>query len=161
MRQPIFISACLLGIPCRYDGGGKPLPNLVKLIGQNQVIIPICPEIQGGLAIPRSPAEIVGGDGAMALEGKARVINKNGEDYTENFIAGANAVLQLANDLNPKLVILKSKSPSCGTGEIYDGSFSGGLKQGDGVAAALLKQANFVVCTELDYLNGITHHRIR
>ncbi len=152
MRQPIFISACLLGMPCRYDGGSKPLPDLVKLINKNQIIIPFCPEIQGGLVIPRLPAEIIDGDGTMALKGKARVVNEKGEDYTEQFLNGAKAVLKMANDLKPKLIILKSKSPSCGMGKIYDGSFSGSLKQGDGVTAALLKQANFKVCTELQYL---------
>lgn len=155
MRQPILISACLLGMPCRYDGGSKPLPHLVDLINQNQILIPICPEVQGGLAIPRLPAEIIGGDGTMVLQGKARVVNQKGADYTEGFLNGAKAVLRMANDLNPKLIILKSKSPSCGSGEIYDGSFSGRLRHGDGVTAALLKQAGFEVCTELDYLNRI------
>ncbi len=152
MRQPIFISACLLGMPCRYDGDSKPLPDLVKLINKNQIIIPFCPEIQGGLVIPRLPAEIIDGDGTMALKGKARVVNEKGEDYTEQFLNGAKAVLKMANDLKPKLIILKSKSPSCGMGKIYDGSFSGSLEQGDGVTAALLKQANFKVCTEFQYL---------
>ncbi|MGE5605654.1 MAG: DUF523 domain-containing protein [Bacteroidota bacterium] len=157
MRQPIFVSACLLGMPCRYDGGSKPLPHLIDLINQNQVIIPFCPEIQGGLAVPRLPAEIIDGDGAMVLKGKARVINQKGDDYTEQFLNGAKAVLRMAKDSNPKLIILKSKSPSCGIEEIYDGTFSGRLRQGYGVAAALLKQAGFEVCTELDYLNGIRH----
>lgn len=156
MRQPIFISACLLGMPCRYDGGSKPLLDLVKLIGQNRVIIPFCPEIQGGLAIPRFPAEIIDGDGTMVIQGKARVVNKKGEDYTEQYLNGARAVLEMAKDLHPKLIMLKSKSPSCGIGEIYDGSFNGILKQGDGVTAALLKRAGFEVCTELDYLNGLS-----
>lgn len=155
MGQPILISACLLGMPCRYDGSSKPLPRLVELINQNQVIIPICPEVQGGLAIPRLPAEIIDGDGTTVLQGKARVVNEKGTDYTEQFLNGAKAVLRMANDLNPKLIILKSKSPSCGSGEIYDGSFSGRLRQGDGVTAALLKQAGFEVCTEFDYLNRI------
>lgn len=156
MRQPILISACLLGMPCRYDGNSKPLPQLVELIKQKQIIIPFCPEIQGGLSIPRLPAEIVDGDGAVVLNGKARVINENGEDYSEQFLKGAAAVLRMAKELNPELIILKSKSPSCGIGEIYDGSFGRSLKQGHGVTAALLKQANFRLCSEVEFLNGIT-----
>lgn len=152
MDQPILISACLLGIPCRYDGSSKPLPQLVMLLNHNQVIIPFCPETQGGLNIPRPPAEIVKGDGAMVLRGKARIINKDGEDDTEPFLNGAEAVLQMATALNPKLIILKSKSPSCGLGEIYDGSFSGKLKSGDGVTAALLKQAHYQLYSEIEFL---------
>ena len=155
MGQPIFISACLLGIPCRYDGNSKPLPQLVELIQKNQLIIPFCPEIQGGLSIPRLPAEIVAGDGMMVLNGKAKVINEKGEDYSGQFLKGAEAVLRMAKELNPKLVILKSKSPSCGKGEIYDGSFGGSLKQGDGVTTALLKQDNFEVCSEVEFFDRV------
>lgn len=156
MRQPIFISACLLGMSCRYDGSSKPLPNLTNLINENRIIIPFCPEIQGGLAIPRLPAEIIDGDGAMVLKGKARVVNEKCEDYTEQFLNGAKAVFHMAKELNPKLIILKSKSPSCGIGEIYDGSFRGILKKGDGVTAALLKQAGFQVCAEFHDWTGLS-----
>lgn len=152
MDQPILISACLLGIPCRYDGNSKPLPQLVKLLNCSQVIIPFCPETQGGLSIPRLPAEIVKGDGNLVLEGTAKVINKDGEDYTEQFLKGAESVLKMATTLNPKLIILKSKSPSCGLGQIYDGSFSGRLRLGDGVTAALLKQNRFQLDTEIELL---------
>jgi len=152
LDQPILISACLLGIPCRYDGNSNPLPQLVKLLSCNQVVIPFCPETQGGLTIPRLPAEIVKGDGALVLGGKAKVINKDGEDYTEQFLKGAEAVLQMATSINPKLIILKSKSPSCGLGRIYDGSFRGRLRQGDGVTSALLRQASFQLVTEIELL---------
>ncbi len=154
LDHPILISACLLGIPCRYDGSSKPLPlpQLMGLLNSGRAIIPICPETRGGLTIPRLPAEIVQGDGRMVLEGKAKVINKDGADYTEAFIKGAEAILQMAATVNPELIILKSKSPSCGLGRIYDGSFSGGLRQGDGVAAALLREARFQLDTEIGFL---------
>lgn len=151
MRDPILISACLLGMPCRYDGCSKPLPQLVSLLTR-RLIIPVCPEIRGGLKVPHSPAEIGEGDGESVLEGKARVISKDGDDYTEPFIKGAAGVLQIAKDLNPGLIVLKSNSPSCGLREIYDGSFTGTLKTGRGVTATLLAQAGFQLCDENEFL---------
>ncbi len=155
MDRPIFVSACLLGIPCRYNGNGKPIPQMVKLLNRDRIMIPFCPETQGGLDIPRPPAEIVNGDGRMVLEGKAKVINQEGEDCTEPFINGAKAVLQMATVLKPRLIVLKSNSPSCGLGRIYDGSFSGRLKPGNGVTAALLDEAHFELCTETELLTRI------
>lgn len=152
LKHPILISACLLGLPCRYDGDNKIIPQMVKLLNYNQIIIPFCPECLGGLGIPRLPAEIVGGDGLMVLNGEARVATKNGQDYTEQFIKGATVVLQIVNSLDAKRVILKSNSPSCGLGEIYDGSFTGVLRHGYGVTAALLKQNPIQLYTEIEFL---------
>ncbi len=152
MRQPIFISACLLGIPCRYNGGSKPLPQYIELLNHLQPLIPFCPETLGGLTIPRPSAEIVGGDGLSVLEGTAKVINCEGEDYTTQFINGAKAVFQMITALKPKVIVLKSNSPSCGLGQIYDGSFSGKFKPGDGVTAAMLKKDEFQLYNEMDFL---------
>jgi len=151
VRAPILISACLLGMPCRYDGCSKSFPQLVLLLTR-RLVIPVCPEIQGGLKVPRSPAEISEGDGESVLEGKARVISRDGDDYTEPFLDGAARVLQIAKDLNPGFIVLKSNSPSCGLKEIYDGSFTGTLKAGRGVTAVLLAQAGFQLCDENQFL---------
>jgi len=150
--RPIFVSACLLGMACRYDSNSKPLVQLTKLLNDQQMIIPFCPEVQGGLETPRSPAEIIKGEGLTVLEGKAKVLSGDGKDVTAEFIRGAEVVFQMADAFNPQLIILKSNSPSCGLGWIYDGSFNGKLKMGDGVAAARLKQGCFQLCTEDEFL---------
>jgi len=102
------------------------------------VAVPFCPEQAGGLTTPRSPSEIIGGDGMDVLQGKARVINDKGEDVTEAFVKGAEEALKLARLIGADTAILKSKSPSCGTKCVYDGTFSGKLREGMGVTAALL-----------------------
>lgn len=102
------------------------------------LVVPICPEVAGGLPIPRPPAEIVGGDGRDVLEGQARVLREDGTDVTEAFLRGAETALSIAQRLGVKEAILKSHSPSCATRMIYDGTFSGTLKEGMGVTAALL-----------------------
>lgn len=134
-----LVSACLLGERCRYDGRGKPNQELISL-SKNE-LIPVCPELLGGPTTPRSPAEIVGGgDGHDVLEGRAKVMSKDGRDVTGYFVKGAYAALEIAKKENATEAYLKSKSPSCGCGKIYDGTFSGKLKTGDGVTAALLKK---------------------
>jgi len=132
-------SACLLGIECRYDGRSKPVQKVLDL-AQKETLIPICPEQLGGLSTPREPAEQKGG----------KVVTKTGRDVTDNFTQGAEQVLRLARLLAIKEVILKQKSPSCGSGKIYDGTFSGKLIKGDGVTAALLKKNGIKVITEED-----------
>lgn len=132
-------SACLLGLNCRYDGKGKPNDKIIEL-AKKELLIPVCPEQLGGLSTPREPAEIVGD----------RVMTISGEDVTINFRKGAEEVLVIAKNLNIKEAILKQKSPSCGCGKIYDGSFSGSLIMGDGVTASLLKNNGIKVITEED-----------
>ncbi|MBD3208553.1 MAG: DUF523 domain-containing protein [Candidatus Nealsonbacteria bacterium] len=132
-------SACLLGVECRYDGKSKPVQKVLNL-AKKEILIPICPEQLGGLSTPREPAE-QNGD---------KVVTKTGRDVTGNFTKGAEQVLRLARLLNIKEVILKQKSPSCGCGKIYDGTFSGKLIEGDGVTAALLKKNGIKVITEKD-----------
>jgi len=140
MNKPFKIcSACLLGVKCRYDGRSKPDDKAIKL-AKKEILIPVCPEQLGGLSTPREPAE--------QKEGK--VITKSGKDVTENFAKGAEQVLKLAELFNVKVVILKQKSPSCGCGQIYDGSFSGTIIKGDGVTALLLKSKGIKVITEED-----------
>lgn len=135
----MLVSACLLGVNCRFDGGNSHNEDTVKRT-QTEELIPVCPEEVGGLPTPRPPVEIVGGDGNDVLDGKARVLTADGEDKTAEFLSGAHHALELAQSQGVTCVILKSKSPSCGCGNIYDGTFSGTLISGDGVTAALLKR---------------------
>jgi len=153
MTPNILISACLLGLNCRYDGTAKETPELNVLL-QDYRVVPFCPELFGGLIAPRLPAEIRTGDGAGVLYGMARVQNQNGQDLTPEFIRGAQATLALVKLNQPCLIVAKANSPSCGAGKIYDGSFTGGLKNGDGVTTALLRQAGFAVYTETDLLSN-------
>jgi len=115
-------------------------------------VIPVCPEQLGGLPTPRQPAEISGGTGEEVLSGQARVINKSRCDVSDSFLRGAKQTLKIAQAVNPPLVILKNRSPSCGVGEVYDGSFSSRLQSGDGVTAALLKAHGFDVIDDEAYL---------
>lgn len=150
-KLKVMISACLMGINCRYDGTAKAAPELTEILRGMQHV-PFCPEVLGGLKSPRPPAEIVGGTGADVLAGSARVLDRTGADKTGAFIKGARAVLDLAREIQPEFVILKANSPSCGTGMIYDGSFDGVLRDGDGVTAALLRSAGIRVYSERDLL---------
>lgn len=151
----ILISACLLGLRCRYDGGGKPCEKAIALCKGHQ-LIPVCPEQLGGLSTPRPPAEIRGD----------RVINRQGEDVTAPYRRGAEEARRLCRLFSCDLAILKARSPSCGCGQIYDGSFSGVLAPGDGVTARLLKAQGIPVITEeelddarrLETLHGCVRH---
>ena len=132
MKEKVLVSACLLGVNCKYDGKNNYSEKIIEYL-KDKEIIPICPEQLGGLTTPRIPSEI-------RLD---KVINKEGIDVTEYFNKGANEVLKLAKKLNIKKAVLKSKSPSCGLGKIYDGTFSNNLIDGNGI------------CTELLIKNGI------
>lgn len=144
-----IVSACLAGLECRYDGGHKENACIKKLVSSGKAI-PVCPEQIGGLSIPRPPAEISGGTGVDVLNGRAKVINSKGKDVTSHFIKGAFQVLRLARMLDCRRAILKEKSPSCGSGKIYDGNFKGKLREGRGVTAALLEQEGIEVVSEND-----------
>lgn len=146
----ILVSACLLGTNCKYSGGNNLTPKLLELKKENNVIS-VCPEELGGLLTPREPCEIRNGAGKEVLEGKSRVINKVGEDVTDSFLTGAKKTLDLAKQHTCPLAVLKSRSPSCGCGIIYDGTFSGELKEGNGVTAQLLLDNEIVVMTEKDF----------
>ena len=123
----ILISACLLGVCCRYDGASKSYP-LVKELGKKHQLVPVCPEQLGGLSTPRQPAERQG----------ARVVTKAGADVSEAYRRGAEEALRLYRALGCEAAVLKERSPSCGRGAVYDGTFSGTLTAGDGVTAELL-----------------------
>jgi len=134
MHEKIIVSACLVGQRCRFDGKLKKSPRLADYIKDCQVLA-ICPEVKGGLSVPRPKAFIDSGTGKDVLEGKAEVINEKGQVVTKNFIIGAQKTLDLALANNVKKAILKSKSPSCGFGRVYN---SDRLVKGNGVTAELL-----------------------
>lgn len=137
MPKPIIVSACLAGIFCRYNGETIPFEPVVELVRQGRAI-PFCPEAHGGLPTPRPPCEIING----------RVINKEGADQTDEFLRGAEEGLRLARLVGAEEAILKAGSPSCGSGTIYDGTFSGVRVPGNGVFADLLLKHGITVRTE-------------
>lgn len=124
--ENIIVSACLLGVSCRYDGNSKPNEKIIDL-KEKYNLIPICPEIMGGLPTPRMPAEIKDG----------RVKTENGIDVTEEYKKGADEAIKLAKLFGCKKAILKENSPSCGCGKIYNGEFTRTLKDGNGITAEL------------------------
>ena len=125
----ILVSACLLGLLCRYDGRASR-NEAVAALGTEHTLIPFCPEIYGGLPTPREPAEIRDG----------RVVTCSGRDVTACYQKGAAEALRLVKSLHCRCAVLQDRSPSCGCGVIHDGTFGGGLTEGDGVTTALLKQ---------------------
>jgi uncharacterized protein YbbK (DUF523 family) len=149
-----LVSACLIGVNCRYDGENKPNDKVIKLL-KDEELIPICPEQLGGLPTPREPSGIVSGSGEDVIDDKSRVYNAEGEDVTENFIKGACEVLKLARLFQTKDAILKQGSPSCGCGETQQMKYENGKYisrpiKGDGVTTALLKRNNIRIATEED-----------
>lgn len=133
----IFVSACLVGEPCKYNGGHNRNEKVLAFLADKEYLS-VCPEALGGLPIPRDPVEKKG----------ERYISRDGEDHTAAFQKGAQAVLDLALHHRPTLVILKERSPSCGSKQIYDGSFSGKRIEGMGYTAALLRQHGFRIISE-------------
>jgi uncharacterized protein YbbK (DUF523 family) len=147
------VSACLCGINCKYNGANNVQELFLNELRQG-LILPICPEQLGGLTTPRSAGEIVGGSGDDVLAGRARVINIAGEDMSAAFIKGAQECLVLMQLAGIDEAVLQRRSPSCGVGRIYDGSFSGHLIAGDGVTTALLKKHGIKVWNDEDYLQN-------
>lgn len=146
--QKVLVSRCLLGQPVRYDGGAQgPFGHLQRWQQEGRVV-PVCPEVAGGLPTPRAPAEIPGGQGSEVLDGLRVVTTDRGDDVTAEFMAGARIALHLVHQHGVKIAVLKSRSPSCGNQQTYDGSFSGALVEGEGVTAALLRQAGVLVFNE-------------
>lgn len=133
----IAVSKCLLGYPCRYDGKSVPCEEVIALKDKYE-LIPICPEELGGLPTPRIPAEIVGD----------RVIRRDGIDVTAEYNLGAKIALTYALEKNCKIAILKSKSPSCGKGAVYDGTFTKTLMGGDGITVRLFESKGIQVINE-------------
>jgi uncharacterized protein YbbK (DUF523 family) len=132
-RPPVFlVSACLVGLPTRYDGAARPCKDCRQALA-GVFWVPVCPEQLGGLPTPRPPADLVGGDGSAVLAGRARVVSREGLEFTAQFLKGAELVLGLARDLGVAGAFLKSGSPSCGCGRVL------------GVTAALLQREGFTV----------------
>ncbi|MFZ7103991.1 MAG: DUF523 domain-containing protein [Peptococcaceae bacterium] len=129
----LIVSGCLAGLNCRYDGKSKTNARILKMLAEGR-ILPLCPEQLGGLATPRSPVDII--SGADVLRGKERIIDEEGQDVTANFLHGARELLKIARMVNPGLIILKSRSPSCGA---------------HGVTTALLKKQGFKVITDEEW----------
>lgn len=140
----ILVSACLLGANCQYNGESDFTKELLEFLKDKGEFIAICPEVFGGLPIPRDGAEIVGD----------KVKTVKGNDVTKEFLKGAEKILKFAKKNNVDLAILKDKSPSCGVGKIYDGTFSRKLVDGDGITASLLKKNGIKVMTEKDLIAG-------
>jgi uncharacterized protein YbbK (DUF523 family) len=138
----VLVSACLAGCACRFDGSSNKDDEVARLVTAGRAVL-VCPEEEGGLGTPRPPAEIVGGDGRDVIEGRARVMTEAGVDVTEAYLAGARAALEAALDAGATTAVLKARSPSCGKGVIYDGSFSRSRRAGVGVTTALL-EANWI-----------------
>jgi uncharacterized protein YbbK (DUF523 family) len=145
----ILLSACLAGIKCKYNGGSSFDKRAAELL-QSGAAVPVCPEQLGGCTTPRIAVEIQGGTGADVLDGRCRVAGKGGEDVTEKFIRGAGEVLRIARLTGAEKAVLKARSPSCGCGRIYDGTFSGRTREGNGVTAELLLRNGIEVMTEED-----------
>ena len=142
--MPIAVSACLLGEPCRYDGKSRPCEDVLKLHDACEMV-PVCPEVLGGLPVPHAPCEIAAAERAL------RVTDADGVDVTDAFLAGAAKTVELAKEQGCKLAVLKAKSPSCGCGLVYDGAFAGELVPGYGVAARALREAGVRVLDEVRF----------
>lgn len=136
----ILVSACLLGIPCRYDGQAKPDKAVLALKHSGHTLFPVCPEVLGGLPTPRPPAELQGD----------QIINRSAQNVTKQYHAGAELALAMMREHRCTLAILKERSPSCGSKQVYDGTFSGTLIDGKGIAAAKLFEAGYSVIGESD-----------
>jgi len=133
----IIVSACLAGVNCRYDGKNSANEKIIKLIKEGKAIL-VCPEQLAGMTTPREPIEIKNG----------KIINKKGEDFTEKLIFGCSEALKIAKLYCCEKAILKSRSPTCGCGKIYDGIFTGKLIAGDGLFAKMLKENDVEVISE-------------
>jgi uncharacterized protein YbbK (DUF523 family) len=147
--KKILVSACLMGRPVRYDGraAGQGDGLLQQWQAEGRLVI-ICPELAGDLPVPRPAAEIKGGSGADVLDGRAAIVTAAGEDVTESFLLGAQRTLDLAIEQGVRIAILKQRSPSCGSREIYDGRFADRRIPGEGATAALLRRNGIVVFDE-------------
>ena len=139
----ILVSACLAGVNCKYDGGNNYNKKIMDLVKSGEAIL-VCPEQLGGLTTPRTPSEI------KSIDSKKYVFTKDGTDVTDNYNRGAHEVLKLAKELGIKKAILKAKSPSCGCGIIYDGTFTKTKINGNGITTQLLLDNEIEVITEDD-----------
>ena len=155
-RPRYVVSGCLAGLCCRYDGGSNPCAQVVKLV-EAGLAVPVCPESLSGLPVPRPPCEqmLYGPD-----KGEIRVLSRDGADVTAAFELGAERALSAALATGAREAILKARSPSCGVGEVYDGSFSHTLRPGDGLWAARLREAGFRLWTEDSLPPDLAHQNV-
>lgn len=151
----IAVSGCLLGIRCAYDARPRFCGQLWRTAGG--AAVGVCPEQLGGLSTPRPPAEITGGTGRDVLAGRAKVLNCRGEDCTGQYRRGAWETVKVARQLGIRRAVLRPRSPACGPSCHYDGSFSGRVIEGEGVAAAALRQAGLQVFAPGEFLTDIQH----
>ncbi len=136
-RNPCLISACLLGVNCRYDGTHRALdPKLITKLTKELYLIPICPEQWGGLPTPRSPAQFSGGTGRDLIQGKARILNEEGEEITHYLLKAAKEILKLVGLFDIKIAIFKDRSPACGVEQVYR---DGKIVSGEGVVTSALR----------------------
>lgn len=146
----VIVSACLLGYNYKYNGKNNYCSELVEFLEKENIeIIPICPEVFGGLSTPRNPSERIGN----------KVLMNNNNDVTNEFNKGAKKALDLAFENDCKIAIMKAKSPSCGFGEIYDGTFSGVLINGNGVTGDLFFENNIIICNEINYKEVVLKYK--
>jgi len=145
----VVLSACLAGVPCTHEAAANTREWAVSLAAVGRAVL-VCPEVAGGLPTPRPPAEIQGGDGTDVLEGRARVLDVDGADITAEYLLGARAAAAVAENSGARVALLKARSPSCGCEQVYNGSFSGVLRSGDGVTAAFLRRRGMVVASDED-----------
>ncbi len=139
-----LVSSCLAGVNCRYDGGNNENKLVSKLVKEGKAI-PVCPEILGELETPRACCEIV-----IDKSGNKKIMSEDGKDFTSEFVDGAEKTLEIAKIVGAEIAILQLRSPSCGYRFVYDGKFSGNLKEGNGFTADLLIKNNITIYTEND-----------
>ncbi|HVL33957.1 MAG TPA: DUF523 domain-containing protein [Actinomycetota bacterium] len=143
----VLVSACLAGIACTHEAEPKTRAWAVQLVAEGRAVL-VCPEVAGGLPIPRPASEIQNGDGYDVIEGRARVLTEHGADVTAQYLKGAEHAATAARETRTELAVLKARSPSCGCGLTYDGTFTGTLRDGDGVTAARLKRDGVTVVSD-------------
>ena len=154
----LLVSACLLGNPVRYDGKAKTLDHDgLQYLQQQGRVIAFCPEVAGGLPVPRAAAEIVAGDGSAVIAGTAKVKTREGNDVSDYFLAGAEQALALCRQHDISTALLTELSPSCGSGQIYDGSFTRQSITASGVTTALLQQHGVKVFNQFQIDEALNH----
>lgn len=146
----ILVSSCLAGMKVRYNGTDRLDERIRQLVEEKKAVM-VCPELLGGFQTPRPPAEIIGGTGEDVLDGWARVVDQFGHDVTDMYVSGAMETLKIAREVGATTVVLKENSPSCGSGFIYNGTFSGEKTAGTGVTTALLRRNGIHVLSEEEF----------
>jgi uncharacterized protein YbbK (DUF523 family) len=153
--EGVGISACLAGRTCRYDCSHCYIKEIDEILHLGNNIL-VCPEEDGGLTVPRKVSEIFAGSGEDVLEGKTKVVDIDGKDVTEFFIKGSEKTLEIFRKRKIKTAVFKSYSPACGKGEIYDGTFTGRRRKGNGVTTALLLKNGIKVLNDIEYIEIIS-----